>query len=265
MPSTETSLVVRRLSDHVREIALIRPALFNRVDAALHRDLTSALHEIARDPEARAVVLSSEGKAFSAGGDFDLMEAAHTNASVRSEIVEDGRRLMSAFFDLPQPIIAAVQGPAIGLGATIALACDAVVAAESAYLADTHVQLGLAAGDGGCLVWPAAAGMLRARRHLLTGDPLNAPVAFQLGLVTDLVENPDEARPVAIALAQRIAELAPLAVQATKKSLNQVTRTRANEVLDLSLSYEERTLASNDLMEGVSAFRDRRAPKFTGT
>jgi enoyl-CoA hydratase len=262
--SAYVALDIRTVSEHVREIALIRPELANRVDAVLHRELTRALHTLADDNSVRAVVLSSQGKAFSAGGDFELMEAAHRDGRERRAIVTDGRRLMSAFFTLPQPIIAAVQGPAVGLGATIALSCDAVVAAKSAYLADTHVNLGLVAGDGGCVVWPAAAGMLRARRHLLTGEPLGAEAAYTLGMVTDLVDHPAEVREAAMKIAESIAALAPLAVQGTKRALNRVTEQRAGEVLDLSFAYEEQTLASEDLLEGIAAFRERRAPRFRG-
>jgi enoyl-CoA hydratase len=263
-PDAYAALDIRTISEHVREIVLTRPELSNRVDALLHRELTSALCALSNDRTVRAVVLSSEGKAFSAGGDFELMEAAHRDGAARRAIVTDGRRLMSAFFNLPQPIVAAVQGPAIGLGATVALSCDALVAAKSAYLADTHVNLGLVAGDGGCVVWPAATGMLRARRHLLTGEPMNAETAYALGMVTDLVDLPTEVRDVAVTIAESIAALAPLAVQGTKRALNRVTEQRAGEVLDLSFAYEEQTLASDDLLEGIAAFRERRAPKFRG-
>jgi len=248
----------------VCEIVLSRPELLNRFDPPLHHELTQALRAIAGDTSVRAVVLASTGKAFSAGGDFELMEMAYKDPEVRREIVGDARRLLNAFLELPQPLVVAVQGPAIGLGATVALLADAVVAARSAVLADTHVAVGLVAGDGGCLVWPQAIGMTRARRHLLTGDPLDAETAFQLGMVTDLVDTPDAAHPAATAIAQRIAKLAPLAVQGTKRALNQVSQQRASEVVDLALAFEEQTLATEDLMEGVSSFRERRAPSYTG-
>ena len=192
------------------------------------------------------------------------MEAAHADIVTRRTIVDDGRRLVRAFTSIPQPIVAAVQGPAIGLGATIVLLCDVVVAARSASLADSHVALGLVAGDGGCLVWPQAAGMLRARRYLLTGDTIDAATAHTMGLVTDLVDEPSEALPYARSVAERIAKLAPLAVQGTKRALNRVTQQRAGEVIDLSFAYEEHTLASDDLLEGIAAFRERRNPNFKG-
>ncbi len=259
-----TTLDLSLHDDGVCEVVLSRPELLNRFDPELHHDLTHALRAIAADTSVRSVLLASTGKAFSAGGDFELMERAHKDAGVRREIIGDARELLNAFLDLPQPVVVAVQGAAIGLGATVALLGDAVVAARSAVLADTHVAVGLVAGDGGCLVWPQALGMTRARRHLLTGDPLDAATAWQLGMVTDLVDTPDAARPAAREIADRIAALAPLAVQGTKRALNNVSRSRADEVIDLALALEEETLASEDLLEGVNAFRARRTPSFQG-
>ncbi len=253
-----------RMSGAVAEITLCRPEVLNRFDAVLHADLTDVLTSVRRQPGVRAIVLASEGRAFSAGGDFALMREAHDDSAVRRAVVADARRLLDAFLELPQPVVAAVQGAAMGLGATVVLACDAVVACRGATLADTHVNLGLVAGDGGCLVWPQALGMPLARRHLLTGDPLSAETAHRLGAVSDLVETPEEVLPAARAIAERMASCAPLAVQGTKQALNRVSRTRAGEVVDLSLAYEEQTLASEDLLEGIAAFRERRPAEFRG-
>lgn len=252
------------IADGIAEIALVRPELLNRFDPQLHHELTDALRGIARNRDVRVVLLGSTGKVFSAGGDFALMEAAHADSEVRAEIVADGRRLLQAFLELPQPVVVAVQGAAIGLGATVALLCDVIVAARTAVLADTHVQIGLVAGDGGCLAWPQAVGMNLARRHLLTGDPLDAASAWQFGLVTDLVDEPDQTLPEARVIATRIAALAPLAVQGTKQALNRVSQQRAGEVVDLAFALEEQTLASDDLLEGIASFKERRVAKFVG-
>jgi enoyl-CoA hydratase len=262
-----TSLEALSLSsdgDGVCEISLIRPDLLNRFDYQAQIELATTLEKLAKDDDVRAIVLGSTGKAFSAGGDFALMQAAHDDADARRATVEAGLAMLRSFFDLPQPIVAAVQGPAIGLGATVALMCDVVVAARTAKLADTHVQVGLVAGDGGCLVWPQAAGMLRARRHLLTGDALDAATAYQLGIVTDVVDEPDEVLPCAREIAKRIAALPPLAVRGTKRALNHVTSLRAAEVVQLAFDLEERTLTSDDLLEGIAAFREGRVANFVG-
>lgn len=260
---SDVALAVQ-IRDHVAEITLCRPAQFNRFDDKLHVELTGVLERLRRDQGVRAVVLASTGKAFSAGGDFDLMRAAQADVATRLRIVDDGRRLLDALISLPQPLVVALHGAAIGLGATVVLTADAVVAARSATLSDPHVALGLVAGDGGCLVWPQAVGMLRARRHLLTGDPVDAATAHAMGLVTDLVDTPDDVLPAARALGLRIAALPPLAVQGTKRALNRVTQLRAGEVVDLSLAHEETTLASNDLLEAIDSFTERRPAHFQG-
>ena len=264
MSTNHEALSISSHGNGVSEISLVRPKLLNRFDNQLQIELATALEELAKDDNTRAIVLGSSGKAFSAGGDFALMRAAHDDADSRRDTVEAGLRLLRSFSGLPQPIVAAVQGPAIGLGATVALMCDVVVAARAAKLADTHVKIGLVAGDGGCLVWPQAAGMLRARRHLLTGDALDATTAYQLGMVTDIVEEPDDALPCAREIATRIAALPPLAVQGTKRALNHVTSLRAAEVVQLAFELEERTLTSDDLLEGIAAFREGREANFVG-
>ena len=264
MSTNHEALSISSHGNGVSEISLVRPELLNRFDNQLQIELATALEELAKDDDTRAIVLGSSGKAFSAGGDFALMRAAHDDADSRRDTVEAGLRLLRSFSGLPQPIVAAVQGPAIGLGATVALMCDVVVAARAAKLADTHVKIGLVAGDGGCLVWPQAAGMLRARRHLLTGDALDATTAYQLGMVTDIVEEPDDALPRAREIATRIAALPPLAVQGTKRALNHVTSLRADEVVPLAFELEEHTLTSDDLLEGIAAFREGREANFVG-
>ena len=264
MSTNHEALSISSHGNGVSEISLVRPKLLNRFDNQLQIELATALEELAKDDNTRAIVLGSSGKAFSAGGDFALMRAAHDDADSRRDTVEAGLRLLRSFSGLPQPIVAAVQGPAIGLGATVALMCDVVVAARAAKLADTHVKIGLVAGDGGCLVWPQAAGMLRARRHLLTGDALDATTAYQLGMVTDIVEEPDDALPCAREIATRIAALPPLAVQGTKRALNHVTSLRADEVVPLAFELEEHTLTSDDVLEGIAAFREGREANFVG-
>ena len=248
----------------VHEITLTRPELRNRFDNALQIELATVLRRLGDDDAVRAIVLASTGSAFSAGGDFALMQAAHDDETVRRDTVAAGRDLLHAFLDLRQPVVVAVQGAAIGLGATVALMCDVVVAARRAKLADTHVQIGLVAGDGGCLVWPHAVGMLRARRYLLTGDALDAETAHQMGIVTDLVDEPDQALPCARAIAERIAALPPMAVQGTKKALNHLMKQRADEVVDLAFALEDQTLVSSDLLEGIAAFQEGRPASFTG-
>ncbi|MDQ1516174.1 MAG: enoyl-CoA hydratase [Actinomycetota bacterium] len=249
---------------HIGEIVLTRPDLLNRFDEDVHHEFTKALHRVKATPEVRAVVLGSTGKVFSAGGDFDFMRKGHDDLGFILHHEQVGRDLLLSLVDLPLPIVSAVQGPAIGLGATIALACDCIVAARTAVLADPHVEVGLAAGDGGCLVWPLALGPARAKRFLLTGDRLSAEDAYQFGLVTDLVDTPEEALPAARALAAKMAALPPLAVQGTKMALRNVMKARAAEVVDLAFAYEIRSAGSDDLLEAIDAFKGRRPGTYEG-
>jgi enoyl-CoA hydratase len=251
-------------ADHVATITLTRPEVLNRFDATLHREFAAVLNRINGDPAVRAVLLTSTGKVFSAGGDFELMRAAHDSAQARRETIEQARSVLDALTNLLQPIVVAVQGPVVGLGATVVLSCDAVVAVKTASLSDAHVAMALVAGDGGALVWPQAAGMLRARRYLLTGDAIDAERAYQFGLVTDLVDTVDEVAATAAQLARKLASLPPLAVQGTKRALNQVTQMRAGEVVETALLQEMDTLASDDLLEAIAAFEEKRRATFSG-
>jgi enoyl-CoA hydratase len=251
-------------SGDVAELTLVRPEVLNRVDAEVHESLTTAFGALAAMDGLRAVVLASTGKAFSAGGDFDFILRQNADPDGRRHMVRDALGLLSALLDIPVPVVVALQGDAMGVGATLVLGCDAVVASRRARLADPHVMVGLVAGDGGCLVWPQSAGFLTAKRYLLTGDAIDAETALRCGLVTDLVEAPDDVLSAARALAGRIAALPPLAVQGTKAALNAVQRARFAEVMELSATLELGTLASVDVREAVAALRDRRPGEYRG-
>jgi enoyl-CoA hydratase len=249
---------------YVAEVTFNRPELLNRFDAMLHSEFTRALAVLRRRTDLRAVILASTGKVFSAGGDFEYMLEIHENLATRLDALDEGRLLFETLIDLPMPVIAALHGDAIGLGASVVLACDVVVAARSAGLADPHVAVGLVAGDGGCVAWPLAAGMLRAKRYLLTGERIGAEAGHAMGLVTDLVDEPADVLPAARALAAKIAGLPPVAVQGTKRALNHLVQARAAEVLKLSFALEGHSVASEDLVEAIAAFRERREPKYQG-
>jgi enoyl-CoA hydratase len=250
---------------HVATVTFNRPDLLNRLDAIAHDELIACLEQFGETQDLRCIILASTGKAFSAGGDLQEIFTLHDDADKRAAMFAQGRRLVAALLDLTVPVVVAMQGDAHGLGANIALLCDAVVACKTARLSDAHVRVGLAAGDGGCVAWPQALGMLRAKRHLLTGDMLTAEQAFALGAVTDLVELPEDVLPAARKLAEKIAGLPPLAVQRTKQALNAVVKQRAAEVFELALALEAETMASDDVLEATRAFLEKRLPVFTGT
>jgi enoyl-CoA hydratase len=252
------------VNGHLATITLARPESMNSFDEVAHTELLEVIESIRSNREVRAAVLASTGKAFSAGGDFGFMRRAHADPQAFTAFAGVGLQLVGAMLDLPIPIIAAVQGDAIGLGATMVLLCDSVVAYRKARLIDPHVMIGLAAGDGGCLVWPQALGMLRAKRHLLTGDPVRAEDGYAMGLVTDLVDEPEDALPAATLLASRMAALPPIAVQGTKRALNRLLQQRAGEVLELGMAYETACIHTDDLLEAVNAIEERRLGVFHG-
>lgn len=247
----------------VLELTLCSDGRLNPIDEPLHEALHDAFAGAAREPDVRAVVLASNGKAFSAGGDFDFI--LHQNLHADPEAtVREGLGILWDYLDIPAPVVVALQGDAMGLAASLALAADAVVAHPSVRIADPHVLVGLAAGDGGCLVWPQSAGMMLAKRHLLTGDPVTAEVAARVGLISDLVPSAEDVLPAARELAERLASLPPLAVQGTKRALNSLVRKRYEEVMELSLRIEVATLASADVREAVAAARAKRPGSYQG-
>jgi enoyl-CoA hydratase len=247
---------------HIAELTLNRPEVLNAIDDEMHSDLLDVLLRIRAEADVRAVLFAAAGKAFSAGGDLNEVVSLQADVAKRTRMCETGQRIIHALIDVPVPIVVALHGDAMGLGASVALGGDIIVASKTARIADPHVKVGLVAGDGGCLFWPASMGMHRARRYLLTGDMLSAQDAFTFGLVTDLVETADECLPAARKIAERIAGLAPIAVRGTKKALNALIKARANEAFDISMAYEFQSGGSEDILEAVKAIKEKRKPVF---
>jgi enoyl-CoA hydratase len=226
----------------------------NFIDGVFHTELARVFGEIAQDPDTDAVVLTASGRCFCAGGDIEWFRAMDEAEKDHACSVE-GRKIIIDLLELPQPIIAAVHGPAIGLGATLALFCDIVVAAPDAVFADPHVVMGLVAGDGGAVIWPWLIGMNRAKEFLLTGDRVTAGDAERLGLVNRVV-----AEPVADAQARarRLAGGWQKAIRGTKASVNKILRDQVNLVLDTSLAIERQCMSSPDHEAAMAAFLESR-------
>lgn len=242
----------------IAEIRLNRPDLINRFDLLAHIEFVAALGVIEeRLPDVRALVISAEGRAFSAGGDFEEMLEAHAKQSVRDDMIKYAKGVYYGLSRLPIPVVAAVQGAAIGLGATIATLCDIVVAWKGAKIADTHVNVALVAGDGGITSWSQSIGVNRAKRYLLTGDIITGQQAYDFGLVTELVDTPEEAAPQARAMAARIAAMAPLGVNGTKRVFAKITNARAAEAFEHGLELEMEAMANQDLFDTVTALRQK--------
>jgi enoyl-CoA hydratase/carnithine racemase len=249
---------------HVGELQLTRPEVFNRFDDDLIGELDDALLELAGDRAVRAAVFTSTGKHFSAGGDTESMLAANADLQVLMEQLDEGRKLFRTFADFPKPLIVALHGHTFGVATSLVMTADAIVSTPSVRLSDPHVMLGLVPGDGGCVMWPANMPIVSAKRHLLWGDPLSAEDAFRMGIVTDLVDNPDQVAPRAFALAERIASLPPVAVQLTKRALNKGMHARVDEVFDTAFYLEAISASTADLREAVAAFKEKRPGSWQG-
>ncbi|GAA1593932.1 enoyl-CoA hydratase/isomerase family protein [Kribbella hippodromi] len=262
---TQPDAVLVQVDDGLMTISLNRPERHNAVNGALHEALEEALLRARTDPQVRVVLLRGAGKSFCSGGDVEgFAEGSPGQALSGGQQVVDmtsGRRLLETLLSVPQPIVAAVRGYALGLGATLALFCDVVVAADDAQFADTHVNVGLVAGDGGAVAWPLLMSFGKAKYHLLTGERVSGAEADRLGLVLKAVpaaELEDEA----VRVARKIAALAPIAVAGTKATLNLIVRERMNLVLDFGLFYEGATFLTDDHREASTAFMEKRPPTF---
>lgn len=245
----------------VTVVTIDRPPL-NAIDGSLHADLCRLVTWLRDEPPGGAVVLTGSGDTFSAGGDFSWFPELEDPAA-RDELRRAGKQLIWDLLDVEVPIVAAVNGPAMGLGATLALLCDTIFMAEGATIGDPHVRVGLVAGDGGTAVWPLAVGPALAKRFLLTGDPVDAEEASRLGLVTHVVAA-DRLREEAVAFARRLATGPPLAVRYTKLAVNKWVKEALNVAFDVATAYEVVTMTSEDHREALAAWRERRAPRFEG-
>lgn len=241
----------------VRLLTLNRPDRRNALDGDLHASMLSAVQAVAADPEVRAVVLTGAGDAFSAGGDFGLIRQMQEDTARRRATLERSRSLFWSLLALDVPVIAAVNGPAVGAGATLALLSDIVLMAEHTYLAEPRVGIGLVPGDGAAILWPLLAGVPAARAFLLTGDRLPAEEAFRLGLIHRVVAHEDVLAE-AMALAHRLAGLSGHSVRATKRALNRQVEAAARLAFEFALHEEDQSFDTPELHASVRAHEERR-------
>ena len=248
---------------HVLRVTIDHPSsALNAVDERLHHDLTALCAGLKREAEARAVLLTGRGRAFSAGGDFAWFPALQEPGRLEA-LRRDAKQLIWDLLDVEVPIVAAVNGHAMGLGASIALLCDVIFMADTATIGDPHVRVGIVAGDGGAAIWPLALGPARAKEYLLTGDPLTAAEAERIGLVNHVVPAA-ELDAQAMAFAARLAAGAPLAVRYTKLAVNKLVKEALNVAFDTSTALELLTFHSEDHREALAALREKRPPVFKG-
>ena len=234
----------------VRVITLNRPEHLNATNHVLHEGLASLFPQLDADDDARAAVITGAGRAFSAGGDFSYIDELARDDALRSESLTHGRQIVTGMVGCRVPIIAAVNGPAVGLGCSIVALSDIVFMAESAHLADPHVLVGLVAADGGPLAWPLLTSLQLAKEYALTGDRIPAARAAAIGLVNHVCAD-DEVLGQAMACAQRIAQLPKRAVEDTKRVVNIQLERAILAVLDYALSAEDRSFRSPELRANI--------------
>ncbi|TAJ30059.1 enoyl-CoA hydratase/isomerase family protein [Bosea sp. (in: a-proteobacteria)] len=254
------SILCDRPAPGVLRLTLNRPESLNSLGADAHRELADIWRVVDRDRETLAVLLCAKGKAFSAGGDFEVVKKLTQSFEERANMWREARDLVYNIVNCSKPIVSAIQGAAVGAGLAAALVSDIPIAAKNAKLVDGHVRLGVAAGDHAAIIWPLLCGMAKAKYHLLLNEPVSGEKAEQLGLVALAVDE-EELQEKALAVASRLAEGAPSAIQWTKYALNNWLR-MAGPTFDASLALEMLGFSGPDPQEGLDSFRERRAPNF---
>jgi enoyl-CoA hydratase len=258
--ATASEAVLVERDGDVRIITLNRPDALNAFGDDMHEAFVDALRRIGADRDARAVVLTGAGKAFSAGGDIEDFERYASDLHARRHILRLGRQLFDDLVNVHVPVVAAVNGPAVGLGCTVVSACDMVFLSERSYLADPHICVALVAGDGGSVTWPLNSGLLRAKEYLLTGERLPPAVAVEIGMANRVVA-PDELMSQACAFAHRLAALPWQAVQDTKHVLNQHLRQGAVTALGMGLAAESQSHDTAEYRAVPGQFKSSKAAR----
>ncbi len=240
----------------VRIIRLSRPDNLNAINEELHLALTRVFPQLSADADARVAVITGEGRAFSAGGDFDLLDRMANDRALRREVIAEGRELVLNMIRCRVPVVAAVNGPAVGLGCSVIALSDVVYMAESAYLSDPHVTVGLVAADGGPIIWPLHTSLLLAKEYAFTGDRISAKRAAEIGLANHVCPD-DEMFPAALAAAHKIAALPRQAVEATKRVLNLHVERAVLATIDFAMAAESESFGTEDLRQNVDRFLER--------
>jgi enoyl-CoA hydratase/carnithine racemase len=240
----------------VRIVRLARPEQLNAINDELHLGLTRLFPQLSADTDARVAVITGEGRAFSAGGDFDLLDRMAEDRALRRDVIAEGRELVINMIRCRVPVVAAVNGPAVGLGCSVIALSDIVYMAESAYLSDPHVTVGLVAADGGPLTWPLHTSLLLAKEYAFTGDRISAARAAEIGLANHVCPD-DEVLDAALAAARKIAALPRQAVEATKRVLNLHLERAVLATIDFAMASESESFDTDDLRANVAKFLKR--------
>jgi enoyl-CoA hydratase/carnithine racemase len=262
-------ILVDKEPNGIATVTLNRPEKLNAVSADFHEELRDVWLDLGNDYEVDVIILTGAGRAFCAGGDVSNMGAADQpfgggrSKDPLAVMGAEARRLVMNMLDVEQPVIAAVNGDAFGLGASLALLSDIIVVADDARIADTHVKVGLVAGDGGVVIWPLLIGPHRAKELLMRGNRLTGAEAFAMGMVNYSVARAD-VMTKARELAEELAAGAPLAIRWTKYAVNRWIKDVFQQTFDVGIALEMVSMRTADHEEGKASFHERRPPKFTG-
>lgn len=268
MPAIEPSryewIKIDKGDDGIVTLTLNNPRRKNAVSRPMHRELERIWDDVDADDDIRVAILTGEGDAFCAGTDLSVQDAENESGRKKRPPTRSARRLFWNMLDAEKPILAKVRGPAYGVGVSIALACDMVIAAEGARFCDSHVRMGIAPGDGGAALFPLLLGFHRAKEYLMLGEPIEASKAAEIGLINYCV--PDaELDAFVDSFAQRLANGAPLAISYGKMSVNLLLKQMTAGAFETSLAYDQLTLFTDDHKEGARAFLEKRPPEFKGS
>lgn len=244
-------------------VTMNRPDQLNAMTWQMHEEASRLFYDLGMDHSIDVVIFTGAGRAFSAGGDIVGMRQMYEEPELFDRSIQEAKKVVFGILDCEKIIIAKVNGDAVGLGATMALFCDVIFAADHARFGDPHVKVGLAAGDGGAVIWPQAIGYARAKEYLLTGDLINAKDAAAMGLINHAV--PAEELDARVdAFAKKIGSGAMKSIKYTKTVINVGLKQLAHSMMDSCMAYEALTNHSEDHVEAITAFEQKRKPKFTG-
>jgi enoyl-CoA hydratase len=242
-------------------LTMNRPEALNAANFKLHNELSRIWRDLGEDPEVRAAVITGAGDAFSAGGDFEMIEKAIGNPEVIVRNTKEAGDIVYNLINLDKPVISAINGVAVGAGLAVALLADISIAAENARITDGHIRLGVAAGDHAAIIWPLLCGMAKAKYYLLTCDFLDGREAERIGLVSKAVPQ-DQLMPTAMETARKLADGPQPAIRWTKRALNQWLRMAGHTAFDYSLLAEALGFFGPDVREGLEALRNKRPPNY---
>ena len=255
-----TKLKLDYPSKRILRITFDRPETYNSVDAETHTQLTHIWRDINDDPDINAVIVTGAGKAFSAGGDFELIKSILDNPVARMSTWKEAKDLVYNVINCNKPIISAINGPAAGAGLVVGILADVSIAGKKAKIVDGHPRLGVAAGDVAAIIWPLLCGMAKAKYYLLTCRSISGEEADRIGLVSMCVED-EVLQSTALEIATELANGSQSAIRWTKYSLNNWLR-QAGPIFDTSTALEMLGFMGDDVKEGVASHREKRKPNF---